>query len=183
MPKAQARRKRHKRYERVLALDVSSTCTGWVVFRGKKHHSYGKFSPKGKSHGEKLTAFRTWLLQLIRKHAPDHVVVEAPWPGRNRNAYKVLTMYAGVVEQVHWEVLGEPLPDEHKFPPNHIKKIMAVSKGKTYEDRKRKMVRKMNELHGLNLKFSKKKASTEDDIADAFAVATTYLILYRDWMH
>lgn len=177
------RKRRTKRYERTLALDVSSACTGWVLFRGKKYYKYGKHIPKGAGHGQKMTDFRAWLLTILKKYDPDNIVVEMPWPGRNRNAFRVLTMYVGIVEQLHYEHLGIEIPDDHKFPPMKIKKVMAVAAGKTHEARKRNMVRKINELYGLNLKFSKKKSATEDDIADAFAVGTTWLILHRNWMH
>lgn len=159
-----------------LGLDVSSTLVGYSVFSDTKLVTYGKFQPKGSSHGEKLKSFYVFLLKLLKDFRPDNVILEIPFRG---SSYAILSMYIGVVLMAHAEVLGYELPKSNKIRPIDVKRALGLPLKQSHETHKRNMLKKINKLYGLRLRFRKttKTKSTDDDIADAIAVVHAWHIL------
>jgi len=167
--------------ERLVALDLSSVCVGYAVFDDRKLVGKGKYRQQGKDHGEKLLNFRGWLLRLLKRTHPQHVVFEAPYAGRRRFTYGVLMLYVGVVLACHFEVFEQEVPAQNRIQPNVVKRTLKMAKGDDHEDRKRLMVDEINKLYDLKLRFKpndKTKAVSDDDIADAIAVGRTWLERY-----
>jgi hypothetical protein len=171
---------------RLLALDTSSTCVGWAVFDNGELTESGQYVQEGAEHGEKLTNFLQWLVQTIGELAPNDVVFEAPYAGRRRFTFGVLSKYVALVELAHFYVLGREMPAENKFAAHLVKKIIGVRKGASHVENKRLMVNEVNQLYGLSLKFKqndKRKTTTEDDRADAIALGRAWLLKYHpEWM-
>jgi Holliday junction resolvasome RuvABC endonuclease subunit len=158
---------------RVLALDISSVCVGWSLFDDGAPSAHGKYLQQGEGHGEKLANFAEWLADTIFESQSDYVVIEKPYPGRNKNAYKVLTMYIGRVLESFWSLMGVELPDESFIPPQTVKAILSFPKGEDHEANKRIAVTEINRLYGLALKYDRKdrkKTISDDDTADAIAL-------------
>jgi Holliday junction resolvasome RuvABC endonuclease subunit len=164
----------------VLALDVSSVCVGWALFDGIDLVAYGKYRTVGEEHGERLYNFGQWLYTMLEERQPDAAIVEAPYPGRRRNSYGVLQMYFGVVLATHVRWCGREMPHDQRVAAHRIKRLLQMPKGADHESRKRQMVQEINRLYGLALKFKAKdpkKRISDDDIADAIALARAWLLL------
>ena len=85
----------------ILALDVSSSCTGFAVLRNgrwsKTISSYGKIiPPKNKTMPEKLVYFRDELMTIIKSVKPTQIIIEDVFSGRNVSTTKLLARFSGV---------------------------------------------------------------------------------------
>lgn len=163
--------------ERILALDVSGSCTGWAFGLYGKLEGYGKYIQKQTgSKGKRLAQFAEWLTSLLEAKKPTIILIEKPYRGRNSNVLANLSKFIAIVEFCAYLTLDLELEDSWFLDPRFIKKQMKVQKGQDYEDNKRLMVNKVNELFGLKLKYSSKKSKklTDDDIADAIAILVAW---------
>lgn len=89
----------------ILALDVSSSSTGYAVLRSgrwnKSSASYGLIKPPtGIPLGQKLVFVRDEIQKLLRKVKPNVVVIEDVFSGRNVSTMKLLARFNGVVIEV-----------------------------------------------------------------------------------
>ena len=167
----------HEYTDRILALDVSGSCTGWAYGVFGKLEGYGKYIQKQTgSKGKRLAQFAEWLTGLLEAKKPTIILIERPYRGRNSNVLASLSKFIAVVELCAYITLDLELEDSWFLDPRFIKKQLKVSKGKDYEDNKRLMVNRINELFGLKLKFSTRKSKklTDDDVADAIAILVAW---------
>lgn len=166
--------------ERVLALDSSSKCCGWSVFENGALVTQGRFIQQGKGHGQKLSAFRQWILQMLEEFAPTQLAYEKPYSGRMRNTFGILSRYAGVIEIAHFEHFGYELPEENALAAHLIKKVIGAKKGKNHEQNKKIVLLMVNKAFGLSLKYKDNdptKKTSQDDEADAIAVNWAWHLL------
>lgn len=96
----------------VLALDVSSSSTGFAVLRSgrwnKSSTSYGLIKPPaGVPLGQKLVFVRDEIQKLLRKIKPNTVVIEDVFSGRNVSTMKLLARFNGVAIEVSRRYLKE----------------------------------------------------------------------------
>ncbi len=167
----------HEYTDRILALDISGSCTGWALGLYGKLESYGKYIPKQSgSKGKKLAQFADWLTSLLEAKKPTIILIEKPYRGRNSNVLANLSKYIAVAELCAYLTLDLELEDSWFLDPRSIKKALKVQRGKDYDDNKKIMVNRINELFGLKLKYSKKKSKklSDDDISDAIAVLVAF---------
>ncbi len=82
---------------RVLALDDSTTVTGWAVFDNEELVGYGKIEMTQTSPTERIAALRQWLLSMVAKWKPDHVALEDIQKQDNVKVFKVLAQLQGVL--------------------------------------------------------------------------------------
>lgn len=163
-----------KRY--ALALDISSSCTGFAFGANGSVLKYGKWVNKNydkgnKDHGKSLLKFSAWLSRVVRgcEKAPEVVVIESPYFRRNIKTYGTLSKFLGVAEREVRRIL--PNAEIIMVNASQVKTALNVEKGTSHEARKRNMVKKINKLLGLNLKFHKSnKTISDDDIADSIGV-------------
>src|SRR6266516_2034085 len=162
--------------ERILALDISSTCTGWAYGVDGKLIAYGKHIQKQMDRGKKLALFAQWIVQILEAKRPNIILIEKPYRGRNSNVLAVLSKFIAVAEMCVFIVLGIELEDNWFRDPKANKKALQVSKGSDYEDNKRLMVQKINQIYNLKLKYGAKKSkkTNDDDISDAIAILTAW---------
>lgn len=192
MPRRRLTRRAHELPEdleitRLLALDPSSTCTGYACFDNGHLTAYGKWRPPPKSeHGQKLDDFRRWLLELLEVLQPTEVVFEMPYAGRRRSAYPVLMMYVGVILAVHWSRQGREVPIINRMPASAVKKHLKMPKGASHEARKHMMILEINRLYRLQLRFKDNDATkriSDDDVADAIACGRAWILRHRpSWL-
>lgn len=154
---------------------------GWAYFEQGTVVEYGKYNPAGRDHfhGAKLAAFREWLLELLDKYQPTHVVVEAPYRGRNGKTYGILSMYYGVVLATYFAWSGTELHKDYTVQPRQVKLTLQWPARTDYEERKRQAVEWANRTFNLNLRFKAddKRARVSDaDIADAIALVTAWIL-------
>jgi len=169
--------------DRILALDVSGTCTGWAFGLYGKLEDYGKYIQKQSgSKGKKLAQFADWLTSLLEAKKPTVVLIEKPYRGRNSNVLANISKFIAVVELCAYLTLDLELDDSWFLDPRFIKRALKVQKGRDYDDNKKIMVNKINDLFGLKLKYSQKKSKklSDDDIADAIAILVAFWSLDND---
>lgn len=158
-----------------LGLDVSSKQVGFAVFHDTTLASYGKFQPKGTHHGAKLKSFYDFLLSLFQTEQPDDVILEMPF---RSGSYGVLSMYIGVVLMAHADVLDRDLPDCQRMRSVDVKRALHLPLKQSHTQHKRNMLKRMNSLYGLRLRFRKhtKRSTSDDDIADAIALVHVWMV-------
>jgi hypothetical protein len=143
---------------------------------------YGHFRQHGEGHGERLANFATWLAQMFQDWQPTRVIYEAPYQGRMRNTFGILSRYVGVIEAVHFTCLGREFDKEEAVPAHMVKKAIGAPKGMNHEHNKKIVLLLVNKRFGLNLRFKgndvAKKVSQDDD-ADAIALNWAWHKLYR----
>lgn len=73
-------------------------------------------------------------------------------------------------------VLDLEIQPECFLDPRSVKRALKVKKGKDHDGNKKIMVKRINSLYGLRLKFIKNKAKSynDDDEADAIALLTAW---------
>jgi Holliday junction resolvasome RuvABC endonuclease subunit len=87
--------------EKILALDLSSKCTGWAYFEAGKLIDYGTIAIEPKnSWAFRLSIFGEELERIIRKHSVDRVIIEDIYRGPNAMTFKVLAFFHGVAYKV-----------------------------------------------------------------------------------
>jgi Holliday junction resolvasome RuvABC endonuclease subunit len=157
-----------------LALDLSSTCVGWAVSADRKLERYGKFVFRSTAGvGEKLTSFEKYLDGLIGTVWPERLLVERP-SAQGNTAIRHLELL-GIVRKVWFARSGMEIEKEHLIHPKSVKAAMRVARGANHDQNKIIMLNKVNSLYSLSLKWDRNsKIKSDDDIADAIAVLTTF---------
>jgi len=168
--------------ERVLALDSSSKACGWSVFDSGELVAYGRFKQSGTGHGERLMHFRLWLLALLTQWHPNVLIYEAPYQGRMKHTFGILSRYVGIIEAAHFEYFAREISKEDSVAAHTVKRAIGARKGADHEANKKIVLLMVNQRYGLNLKYkandTNKKVSQDDD-ADAIAVNWAWHALYR----
>lgn len=165
----------------MLALDVSGTCVGWAFFEDRKLTRYGRRRQEGPGHGQRLAGYHDWLLELFTELAPTVVVVEAPFQGRFKKAFAVLSLYRGILLAAYHRHFGVELEPEYELPARLIKRVLDMPDGLTHDEHKAAMVAEINSRYGTRFRFypnDRTKLRSEDDIADAIAVGEAWFALY-----
>lgn len=160
----------------VLSLDLSSRCVGWALGMDGEVVLYGKYVFKSTSQvlGEKLSAFGQYLAVLLDVYAPDRVLVEKPLLRKGNTTARHYEML-GVVRSILWERNRRELLDSWLIPATTVKRLLNVPRGQNHEQNKQLMVRKINQLMQVNLKFDpNSKYKSDDDMADAIALLYAY---------
>lgn len=155
---------------------------GWSVFDNGTRTAHGRYVQVGDGHGEKLAHFRVWILEMLADVHPTHLIYEAPYSGRMRNTFGILSRYAGTVEASHYEYFGYEMPKGHAVPAHLVKKAIGAKKGANHEQNKKIVLLLVNETFGLSLKYKDNdvtKKVSQDDEADAIALNWAWHILYR----
>ena len=145
-----------------------------------KLEGYGKFIGKIKDNkGKQLYDFSEWLAHLFIEKKPDLVIIEKPFRGRNSNVLAHLSKFVAVAQLTAYRVLKLEIQPECFLDPRAIKRGLKVKKGRDHNGNKKIMVKRINSLYGLHLKFRKNKAKSynDDDEADAIAVLTAWWLL------
>lgn len=167
-------RRRGKRQTVDLALDMSTSCVGWVVGVNHKPIHHGKFIlKKDAGIGHKLAAFDEFLASLLVAFTPDRLAVEKPVKRRGNTTERHMELM-GIVRKTWVQYMGEELMESWIIPPTTVKRVLQVQPGANHEANKQIMVERINDLFDLGLKYHKSnKKISDDDIADAYAVLVT----------
>lgn len=168
--------------ERVLAFDSSSKACGWSIFDNGTLVAFGRHLQSGDGHGERLMSFREWALRMFAEWEPHLVIYEAPYQGRMRNTFGVLSKYVAMIEAAHFQHYGEEIREGAAVPAHLVKKLIGAKKGKDHEANKKIVLLMVNQEFGLSLKFKANdttKAVSQDDDADAIALNWAWHLKYR----
>lgn len=170
-----------------IAFDVSGSCTGWCCGEDSTIVGWGKFISKlNRPRSQRLYDFYEWAFSLISEHNPDIVLIEKPYLGRNSNVLVSLSKFISALEIATFSACNLAMKDEWFLDPKFIKKTLELKKQsgsteKKYKANKAAMVKKINSLYGIRLKYdgSKGKNYNDDDIADAIAVFTVWQMMHE----
>lgn len=145
--------------------------------------AHGVFKQRGTGHGERLMNFRQWLLGRLVEWAPHFLVYEAPYQGRMKNTFGILSRYVAVIEAAHFEYYGRELEKTEAVPAREVKRAIGAKKGKDHDSNKKIVLLLVNQRYGLDLKFKSndaRKRVSQDDEADAIAVNWAWHLLNPD---
>lgn len=163
--------------KRVLTLDIASA-VGYAYGAGGTVVRYGKHTSEDDAPlGRRLHNFSQWLSKVIHglPEPPDIVVIEQPYLGRNPKTHAILNRYIGVAQREIFRILKL---DCEFMSPATVKKLLKFPPKKTHEQYKRLMVKKVNEVLGLQLCYkpsrTHKTKQSDDDIADAIGLLFAY---------
>lgn len=126
--------------------------------------------------------FRMWLLEMFETWGPHLLIYEAPYQGRMKNTFGILSRYVGVIEASHFEHYEREIEKSEAVPAHLVKKAIGARKGEDHESNKKIVVLLVNEHFGLGLKFKANdtnKRVTQDDEADAIALNWAWHRLHR----
>lgn len=155
-----------------LALDLSSSCVGWAAGAGRKLERYGKFVfVEGRGIGEKLVGFEEYFEVLLQVLAPNRLFIERPHTkGATASRHNELL---GIVRKVWYQFSETEVETGWIIAPRTIKSLLEVESGGNYDENKKIMVARINELYDLGLRWDRhSKYKSDDDVADAIAVLT-----------
>lgn len=101
---------KRKEGEVILALDVSSSSTGYAVLRkgrwNKSKKSFGFIKvPSKLTLAQRLVYFRNELHTLIRSIKPTFIIIEDVFKGRNIKTMKLLARFNGVAIELSRRLL------------------------------------------------------------------------------
>lgn len=139
----------------ILALDVSTTSTGYALYVGDKLTKYGFVKPTGKDWLVRVRKMANKVNELDKEYNIDTVVIEDTFFLKNIKTVKKLCLAQGIL-------LGQlPKVNLIQVFPNTWKKHFGLGKGKATRDKQKQTSISVAETmfligHGIN-----------DDEADA----------------
>lgn len=139
----------------ILALDVSTTSTGYALYVGDKLTQYGFIKPTGKDWLTRVRKMADKVTELSRDYAIDTVVIEDTFFLKNIKTVKKLCLAQGIL-------LGQ-LPNSELIQvfPNTWKKHFGLGKGKATRNEQKQTSISVAETIFLT------SAKLNDDEADA----------------
>lgn len=150
-----------------LAIDSSSTISGYAIFRGNTLSRYSSIDKSAvKNSAARIPAMIHGLLQLIDTECPGIVVIEEPVVVRNPQTQRILTMIVGAVygkcieNAIQFEMIRPTV--WRKYARGEDEKLPRKR-----EELKQWGIRRIKELYGID--------KADDNIADAILIGTGYL--------
>ena len=132
----------------ILALDQSSRCTGYSVYKDGKLHTYGKFTFEDADLGERLCKIKNKVLELITEYEIDELIFEDIQlqnnVAQNIQTFKVLAEVYGLIDQ-----LASELKIPHRSYLASSWKSQLGIKGKDRAEQKRNAQRYVMNTYGV----------------------------------
>lgn len=134
---------------KTLALDASSTCTGWSVFEDSKYLASGFINlKKDKNSEHRLYEMAKEITDLISYFKPHKIILEDTYSSPNISTLKTLANLAGAIK--FYCYLHE-IPVEMIMPSAWRKYLKIQEKGAKRNELKNKALNLVNEQLGLLL--------------------------------
>lgn len=155
----------------ILALDISTTSTGFAVFSDKKLIDKGIIAPAGNVI-TRIEKIADKVNELMLEYHPDIIYAEEPEPAfvkNNIDVYRKLTFAHGAIAIV----LNHYGKDMKLCTSSHWRKQVGIKTGRgiTRAQLKPIDIAKANELFNLDTK--------NDDIADAVLIGWSYILEFE----
>lgn len=152
----------------ILALDISTTSTGYSIFDSKKLIAYGVIAPTGKVL-TRIEKIADEINLLMLEYKPDIIYAEEPEPAfvkNNIDVYRKLTFAHGAISIV----LNHYSKEMQLCSSSHWRKIVGIKTGRGISRAQLKPldIAKANELFKLN--------TQNDDLADAILIGWSYIL-------
>lgn len=152
----------------LLALDISTTSTGYAIFKEKELISSGIIVPTGNAI-TRIEKIAEKVNELMLEYNPDIIYAEEPEPAfvkNNIDVYRKLTFAHGAIAIV----LNHYSKEMQLCSSSHWRKQVGIKTGRgiTRAQLKPLDIAKANELFNLNTK--------NDDLADAVLIGWSYIV-------
>ena len=154
----------------LLALDISTTSTGYAIFKEKELILSGIIAPTGNVI-TRIEKIAEKVNELMLEYNPDIIYAEEPEPAfvkNNIDVYRKLTFAHGAIAIV----LNHYSKEMKLCSSSHWRKQVGIKTGRgiTRAQLKPLDIAKANELFNLNTK--------NDDLADAVLIGWSYIVEY-----
>lgn len=153
----------------MLALDTSTTCTGYAVYIDGKLQKYSCIDYDSSTPMDmRFEKMIISIYEIINKYNPQIVVAETTAVNRNAEAQRNLSMLLGAV----WGRCIEVDAYFHLFRPSEWRKLVDPNK----------KPRKREELKKWSIKKVNSFLKTEinnDNISDAILIGMAYINLFK----
>lgn len=139
----------------ILALDQSTTATGWSLFKNEVLIDYGVFKPSGEKT-KRINDMRNWLEHKIEEISLDNnmelvLVLEDIQMQRNVETYKVLAQLQGVLINVGFRMCkSEKITAMEIYYSSEWKKTCNI-KGRLSAEQKKNAQNHIAEKYGVKV--------------------------------
>lgn len=160
----------------IIALDASTSCTGYAVFENERLIAYGKIKPHGDTWRDRLMDETMELAALFREYVPDVVVAEdVPLKDGKQTIVKLGAVHGMILSLC----AGFKLEPVFVLPSTWRHKLGmfdGTRAGMKRDAMKEKAVYMANELFGLDLQWvSPTSTKNDDDTAEAVLIGYSHV--------
>lgn len=160
----------------IIALDASTSCTGWAVFEDERLIAYGKIKPHGDTWRDRLMDETMELAALFREYVPDVVVAEdVPLKDGKQTIVKLGAVHGMILSLC----AGFKLEPVFVLPSTWRHKLGmfdGTRAGMKRDAMKEKAVHMANELFGLDLQWvSPTSTKNDDDTAESILIGYSHV--------
>lgn len=148
-----------------IAIDPSTKCTGYSVFKDSKLIDYGAFSEESKNTTERVFNILTKVEELIKKHEPTNMAVEDVQITMNAKTAKALLGLQFSIELLAYKYNIKC----SLLHPTSWRKILGLSNSRTLD----RAAKKQETISYVENKYQIK--IEKDDISDAIAIGTAFI--------
>ena len=150
----------------LIALDESTTCTGYAVFNDDKLIKHGLFALKSKDVLERVSYIMEEIEKLIKAYKPDNMVIEDVQITMNAATAKSLLGLQFMIEvYAHRNNISCETYRTTKW-----RKILGLSNSRSLDRKAKKQetIDYVKDKYGIDV--------LKDDESDAIAIGTAYLL-------
>ena len=150
----------------LIALDESTTCTGYAVFEDNELIEHGIFSFKSKDVLERVSLIMEEIEELINVYKPNNMVIEDVQITMNAATAKSLL---GLQFMIEVYAHRNNIPCE-TYRTTKWRKILGLSNSRSLDRKAKKQetIDYVKEKYGIDV--------LKDDESDAIAIGTAYLL-------
>jgi len=150
--------------EKVLALDLSTTETGYALFQDESIVRFDIIKPSSKLSALERSIEVAWAIEeLIDLHEPDEVVIESTYMAFPQSA-ELLGRLHGMIIWI-WKNYSSKLPIY--LVATHIRKVMGIKGVIRGKEGKKAIINYVERLTNLTI--------GNDNVADAILTGLCYL--------
>lgn len=162
---------------KIMALDASTSCTGYAVFDGDKLVAHGKIKPHGDDWRDRIMDETMALAALIREHRPQVIIAEDVPKKPGANTLQKLGAVHGMILSL---CAGFKIKPMFLLPSNWrhgLGLFDGTRAGMKRDVMKEKAVHMANELFGLDLQWiSPISSKNDDDEAEAVLIGWSQIV-------
>lgn len=162
---------------KIMALDASTSCTGYAVFDGDKLVAHGKIKPHGDDWRDRIMDETMALAALIREHLPQVIIAEDVPKKPGANTLQKLGAVHGMILSL---CAGFKIKPMFLLPNNwrhDLGLFDGTRAGMKRDVMKEKAVHMANELFGFDLQWiSPTSSKNDDDEAEAVLIGWSQIV-------
>ena len=162
---------------KIIALDASTSCTGYAVFEDEQLVAYGKIKPKGDDWRDRIMDETLEIAALIREYHPRVIIAEDVPKKPGANTLQKLGAVHGMILSL---CAGFRIKPMFVLPTNwrhELGMFDGTRAGMKRDVMKEKAVHIANEQFGFDLQWiSPTSSKNDDDVAEAILIGWSYVI-------